>query len=70
MKKQYNLTANNFSSYIKGWSYEKFIDTFKDVYPVDELNRVAVDIGIKVSKVNSRLLQNNNEEKEGGSVTN
>jgi hypothetical protein len=70
MKKQYDLNANNFSKSVKNWSYKKFISTFKNIYPLDELQKISVHLGIKYDGGENRLLGTNNEQEKGGSVTN
>lgn len=62
MKRPYKMEAKNFSDSVREWSYEKFKATFENVYPIDELNRVAVDLGIKVKSSRVKEIEPKSEE--------
>lgn len=62
MKRPYKMEAKNFSDSVREWSYEKFKSTFENVYPIDELNRVAVELGIKVKGPRMKEIEAKPEE--------
>ncbi len=45
------LTVKNFGDVVKSWSYDQFMDTFKTLYPADQLEQVAKQLGIEKPKL-------------------
>jgi hypothetical protein len=50
MKTPQIVTAKNFGESVKLWSYDRFISTFKSIYPDVDLDKVAKELGIEKPK--------------------
>lgn len=50
MKTLQIVTAKNFGESVRLWSYDRFISTFKSIYPDTDLDKVAKELGIEKPK--------------------